>query len=273
LGGGNALGGAAGAGVSSALASNLNGISNTVYDASPTGDADTNRALGNILANVLAGGAGAVIGGNAGAFAGANEDLYNRSTSCNGAHCDDSNAIGKQGNTGDAVRVDLVNQYCGAGKTCTDAQLKQVIQAQAEMSKAIGETTIAGASSPNYATVGASTLSGSGGGAINLYDGTRYVSAGVTQTFPPASWALGFTGSIGWILGARDAQSTNAFLNGDGNQAFISIPTPWKVNAFAAITHGYGSATAIEVGVTTPSGLTVGVTPWSHSVPLSGSKK
>ncbi|WP_250436931.1 polymorphic toxin type 22 domain-containing protein [Caballeronia sp. ATUFL_F2_KS9A] len=108
---------------------------------------------------------------------------------------------------------------------------------------------------------------------FNLYDGTRYVSAGVTQTFPPGSWSPGFTSSLGWIFGARDASSTNAFMNGDGNQAFVSIPTPWKVNAFGAVTHAYGGATAVEIGVTTPSGFTFGVTPWSHSVPIGGSKQ
>ncbi|MDR5835907.1 polymorphic toxin type 22 domain-containing protein [Caballeronia sp. LZ034LL] len=145
--------------------------------------------------------------------------------------------------------------------------LNAAIQAQGDLGQ-----QASGAIAPNYATVGASSLSGSVGGAVNLYDGARYVSAGVTQTFPPGSWAPGFTGSLGWIFGARDANSTNAFMNGDGNQAFISIPTPWKVNAFSAVTHAYGGSTAIEIGVTTPSGLTFGVTPWGHSVPIGGSK-
>ncbi|TDN61619.1 adhesin HecA-like repeat protein [Paraburkholderia sp. BL10I2N1] len=137
LGGGNAFAGAAGAGLSAALAGNLNQLSNAIYDANPTGDANANRMLGNILANALATGAGTLVGGNAGAFTGANVDLYNRSTSCNGAHCDDSNALGKRSDPLDAIRVDLVSKYCGAGVACTDAQLKQVMQAQAELSQEV----------------------------------------------------------------------------------------------------------------------------------------
>ncbi|ORC47560.1 filamentous hemagglutinin [Burkholderia sp. A27] len=142
LGGGNALAGAAGAGLSSALAGNLNQVSNAVYDANPTGDADTNRMLGNVLANALADGAGALVGGNSGAFTGSNTDLYNRSTSCDGAHCDDSNAIGKGSDPLNAIRVDLVNRYCGAGNVCTDAQYKQVLQAQGELSQAVNQNAM-----------------------------------------------------------------------------------------------------------------------------------
>ncbi|MGF6757795.1 filamentous hemagglutinin family protein [Paraburkholderia sp. GAS42] len=271
LGGGNALGGAAGAATAAVLAGNLNGISNAVYDANPTGDADANRMLGNILANVLAGSAGALVGGNSGAFAGANEDLYNRSTSCNGAHCDDSNAIGKRSDPADAFRIDLVSRYCGAGNSCTDAQLKQVMQAQADMAKAVGETPLVATLSPNYATVGAGSLSGAVGGAVNLYDGAVYTSYSVSQSFPPASWAPGATATFGWIWGARNASSTNAFMNGDGNQFYVSIPLG-RINLMGAVTHAYGGSTAIELGITSPGGITAGIVPWSHSTPLNEKK-
>ena len=78
LGGGNALGGGAGAVVSAVGANGVDALSDAVADANPTGDADANRALGNILANVVAVGAGATAGGNSGAVAAANVDLYNR---------------------------------------------------------------------------------------------------------------------------------------------------------------------------------------------------
>ncbi|CAE6789379.1 hemagglutinin repeat-containing protein [Paraburkholderia domus] len=271
LGGGNALGGAAGAATSAVLAGNLNGISNAVYDANPTGDADANRMLGNILANALAGSAGALVGGNSGAFAGSNEDLYNRSSSCNGAHCDDSNAIGKRSDPGDTFRIDLVSKYCGAGNSCTDAQLKQVMQAQADMAKAVSETPLVATLSPNYATVGAGSLSGAVGGAVNLYDGAVYTSYSVSQSFPPASWAPGATATFGWIWGARNASSTNAFMNGDGNQFYVSVPLG-RINLMGAVTHAYGGSTAIELGITSPGGITAGIVPWSHSTPLNEKK-
>ncbi|MFM0499621.1 hemagglutinin repeat-containing protein [Paraburkholderia caffeinilytica] len=271
LGGGNALGAAAGAATSAVLAGNLNGISNAVHDANPTGDADANRTLGNILANALAGSAGALVGGNSGAFAGANEDLYNRSSSCNGAHCDDSNAIGKRSDPGDPFRIDLVSKYCGAGNSCTDAQLKQVMQAQADVAKAVSETPLVATLSPNYATVGAGSLSGAVGGAVNLYDGAVYTSYSVSQSFPPASWAPGATATFGWIWGARNASSTNAFMNGDGNQFYVSIPLG-RINLMGAVTHAYGGSTAIELGITSPGGITAGIVPWSHSTPLNEKK-
>lgn len=90
LGGGNALGGGAGAVVSAVGANGVDALSDAVADANPTGDADVNRALGNILANVVAVGAGATVGGNSGAVAAANVDLYNRQL-----HEDEKRAIGK----------------------------------------------------------------------------------------------------------------------------------------------------------------------------------
>ncbi|EML1595409.1 hemagglutinin repeat-containing protein [Burkholderia cenocepacia] len=79
LGGGNALAGAAGAGLSAALAGKLNSVADSI--ASATGDTNAGMTAGNILANVLATSAGALVGGNSGAFAAANVDLYNRNNS------------------------------------------------------------------------------------------------------------------------------------------------------------------------------------------------
>ncbi|MEX3949956.1 polymorphic toxin type 22 domain-containing protein [Paraburkholderia sp. EG287B] len=114
----------------------------------------------------------------------------------------------------------------------------------------------------DYASGGASVLSGTAGVARNLYDGTTYLSGGVSQPFPGASWNPGLTATVGWIWGANDAKSVNAFLNGDGNQAYISIPTPFGANMVGAITHAYGGSTALELGIGTPGGLNYGVTPW-----------
>lgn len=75
LGGGNALAGAAGAGLSSAFAGKLNSLADAV------GDGTGSMLAGNVLSNVLAGAGGALIGGTSGAFTASNADLYNRSQS------------------------------------------------------------------------------------------------------------------------------------------------------------------------------------------------
>jgi filamentous hemagglutinin len=235
------VGGRLGAGLTSNLAGQLESLSKGV--AAESGS----ELLGNLAANVAAGVGGALVGGTAGAATGSNVELYNQMNH---------------------QKKDLVSQVCGAGAQCSEATLNAAIRAQTDLS-----TQALGTISPNYVSGGISVLSGTGGAAINLYDGTTYVSGGVTQNFPISAWNPGLTGTIGWIFGAHDAQATNAFLNGDGNQAFISIPTPFKVNLVGAVTHAYGGATAIEVGIGSPGDVGFGVTPWSHSTPVIGTGK
>jgi filamentous hemagglutinin len=237
---GTALQGAAGAGLSAAMAKQLEDIYKGV------GSATGSELLGNIAANVVAGVGGALVGGGVGASTASNVELYNQS-----AH---------------RKPKDLVSQVCPAGAQCSDATLNAAIQAQGANADAA-----AGTLQPNYATVGAGSLSGAVGGAVNLYDGTIYTSYSVSQSFPPASWAPGATATLGWIWGASDASSTNAFMNGDGNQFYVSIPFG-RVNLMGAITHAYGGSTAVELGVTSPGGITAGVVPWSHSTPLNEKK-
>ncbi|MDR5777538.1 hemagglutinin repeat-containing protein [Caballeronia sp. LZ002] len=78
LGGGSIAGGAAGAGISAAAAGKLNDLSEAIATSSTTGNADADKALGNIIANVIATGAGAAVGGGSGAMTASNADLYNR---------------------------------------------------------------------------------------------------------------------------------------------------------------------------------------------------
>uniref|UniRef100_UPI00163F76FD hemagglutinin repeat-containing protein n=1 Tax=Burkholderia gladioli TaxID=28095 RepID=UPI00163F76FD len=78
LAGGNAVGGAAGAAIASIASSKLNELSGAIAGSDPTGDANMNQALGNIVANALATGAGAAVGGESGAFSGYNVDRFNR---------------------------------------------------------------------------------------------------------------------------------------------------------------------------------------------------
>jgi filamentous hemagglutinin len=70
--------GAAGAGVSAAAAGKLNEVSNSIAALSPTGNPDEDKALGQIISNVIATGAGAVVGGTTGAATASSADLYNR---------------------------------------------------------------------------------------------------------------------------------------------------------------------------------------------------
>ncbi|WP_310641932.1 hypothetical protein [Burkholderia cenocepacia] len=66
LAGGNAVGGAAGAAIASIASGKLNELSSAIAGSDPTGNANMNQALGNIVANALATGAGAAVGGSQG---------------------------------------------------------------------------------------------------------------------------------------------------------------------------------------------------------------
>ncbi|WP_186054126.1 hemagglutinin repeat-containing protein [Burkholderia gladioli] len=88
LAGGNTVGGAAGAAIASIASGKLNELSGAIADSDPTGDVNMNLALGNIVANALATGAGAAVGGESGAFSGYNVDRFNRQL-----HPDETNWI------------------------------------------------------------------------------------------------------------------------------------------------------------------------------------
>ncbi len=237
---GTALQGATGAGLSAAMAKQLEDIYKGV------GSATGSELLGNIAANVVAGVGGALLGGSVGASTASNVELYNQS-----AH---------------RKPKDLISQVCPAGAQCSDATLNAAIQAQGANADAA-----AGTLQPNYATVGGGVLSATGSIAANLYDGTVYASGGIAQANPSAtSWIPGGSATLGWILGSSNAQLTNEFLNGDANQFFVSLPTPFGANVYAAITHAYGGSTAIELGVSPPGSKTFGVVPWSHANKIGG---
>ncbi|WP_309136579.1 hemagglutinin repeat-containing protein [Cupriavidus plantarum] len=78
LGGGNALAGATGAGLSSLAAEQLAALGKAVADSANTGNKDLDKAIGNLAANLAAGGIGAVAGGGSGAATAANADRFNR---------------------------------------------------------------------------------------------------------------------------------------------------------------------------------------------------
>ncbi|MEK6422626.1 MAG: hemagglutinin repeat-containing protein [Burkholderia gladioli] len=78
LAGGNAVGGAAGAAIASIASGKLNELSGAIAGSDPTGNANMNQALGNIVSNVIVTGAGGAVGGESGAFSGYNVDRFNR---------------------------------------------------------------------------------------------------------------------------------------------------------------------------------------------------
>ncbi|VVD93338.1 filamentous hemagglutinin [Pandoraea soli] len=78
LGGGNALGGALGAGATSKLGAMLNDLSDQIRSRRPTGNADIDEALGQIVATGVGTAVGAVAGGTSGAVTGFNTDRFNR---------------------------------------------------------------------------------------------------------------------------------------------------------------------------------------------------
>ncbi|MCF2132958.1 hemagglutinin repeat-containing protein, partial [Mycetohabitans sp. B3] len=79
--GGGLLGAAqsgAGSLVSALLANKLDAVSRQIADQKPTGNADLDKTLGNLVANVMSSVAGGVIGGTQGAQAAYNVDRFNR---------------------------------------------------------------------------------------------------------------------------------------------------------------------------------------------------
>lgn len=127
---------------------------------------------------------------------------------------------------------------------------------------------------PDYMTVNAGVLSANVSGVVNLYDGSLYAGGGVAMTNPSAvSYNPGVSTTFGYIFGAKTAQDVTNLVAGDGNQAFVSIPTNMGVNVIGAITHAYGGATAIEIGVGQPGTLSYGIVPWSHTTQVTGQSK
>jgi filamentous hemagglutinin len=72
------------------------------------------------------------------------------------------------------------------------------------------------------------------------------------------------------MFGASDSQSTNYFLTGAANHAFISISTPLGRNVVAAVTHAYGGTTAVEIGVGQFGPVKYGVVHWGHTTQVTG---
>ncbi|KVL01891.1 hemagglutinin repeat-containing protein [Burkholderia cepacia] len=111
LAGGNAVGGAAGAAIASIASGKLNELSSAIAGSDPTGNANMNQALGNIVANALATGAGVAVGGESGAFSGYNVDRFNRQL-----HDNEKKAIAEKAGKDKAEQEKLTRAACYAVK-------------------------------------------------------------------------------------------------------------------------------------------------------------
>ncbi|WP_150624942.1 hemagglutinin repeat-containing protein [Pandoraea captiosa] len=111
LGGGNALGGALGAGLTSKLGGTLNELSENIQKARPTGNADIDEALAQIVATGVGTAVGAAVGGSSGAFTGYNVDRFNRQL-----HPDEKKAIRAKANGDKEEERRLTRAACYAVK-------------------------------------------------------------------------------------------------------------------------------------------------------------
>ncbi|QDX22357.1 hypothetical protein FP568_14600 [Pandoraea pnomenusa] len=109
LGGGNALGGALGAGLTSKLGGALNELSDNIQKAHPTGNADIDQALAQIVATGVGTAVGAAVGGSSGAFTAYNVDRFNRQL-----HSDEKKAIADKANGDKAAQDRLTRAACYA---------------------------------------------------------------------------------------------------------------------------------------------------------------
>ncbi len=107
LGGGNALGGALGAGATSKLGEALNKLSADIQNSRPTGNADVDEALAQIVATGIGTAVGGAVGGSSGAFTGFNTDRYNRQL-----HEDEKAAIRKKANGDPELEKRLTSASC-----------------------------------------------------------------------------------------------------------------------------------------------------------------
>ncbi len=231
LGGGGfgaALQGAAGAGLSAAMAKQLEDIYKGV------GSATGSELLGNIAANVVAGVGGALVGGGVGASTASNVELYNQS-----AH---------------RKPKDLVSQVCPAGAQCSDATLNAAIQAQgANAQQALG------AMSPDYVSIQGNIYVASGGVVINLHNGDTFGSWALGKPIPTYSLNPGLSVTFGSILGGGGAEGTSSYLAGGGANASTFVPVPGfpAIGAGGGVSHAYGGQTSIEYGLSFPPGTAV----------------
>ncbi len=187
------------------------------------------------------------------------------------------NADGKGGTGGpfgmgkDPMKIDLLSQYCATG-TCTDAQVKQILQTQNELQHAAGENATAvvkagatgigaAAAVAGLATVpGAPILSTAGALGSEMWAsafGTGAISAAISAGSQYAQ-----TGSINWVdvagaYGAGYAGPSGGLLWNMGVNAFGGATTT-ALNNILQGKNDSVAASALSSGVLSSLGYGIG---------------
>ncbi|WP_175820073.1 polymorphic toxin type 22 domain-containing protein [Burkholderia sp. BCC0419] len=303
LAGGNAVGGAAGAAIASIASGKLNELSSAIAGSDPTGNANMNQALGNIVANALATGAGAAVGGEAGAFSGYNADRFNRQLHpderkwaqdrakdfvafykqktgqditidqaqnmllVNGYRLVD--AAASKGPGGDSTAVAYINQN-GGGLFAKDQYYNNPLMFGNKDGSPTPEQVALASNSGKSAGPGfrAPDYSSANGSGMSVAYGTS-VNLHDGQIYVGGGKANPFSPSgnimFGYLLFPGDSPTleTNNFLNG------AAIPIGGcMLGVCIGLNHSIGGQTSIEFGVGTP-GVSTGVT---VSKPVGGSR-
>jgi filamentous hemagglutinin len=255
LAGGNALGGAAGAGIASIAAGRLNELSGAVAGSNPTDNADMNKALGNIVANAIATGAGAAVGGDVGAFSGYNVDRYNRQvhedskakeqTLAKKLADESGGKYTEQDIENQMARMDLtVNGQTESGgvRVATGVQPQDGTDWQPYGVNQAGQQVwaqILGPGDPDLQTYIANGARGSG---LSYQATTTGSNPGLVRAPDFVNFQIDYFVGSAWGTFTRDG---NAFFGTGVNMAF---PNP--VQASASITAGWLNQTTVRPGQT-----------------------
>ncbi len=152
-----------------------------------------------------------------------------------------------------ALKVDLVSRVCG-NRTCTDEQIKEVLQAQTEMSK-----TLYGPLSPDYVSMQGNIYIASGGFTVSFHNGDIFTAWALGKPIPVYSIKPGISITFGKIVGGSSGSEINSFLNGGAANGSYFVPVPMipAIGAGGGISYAYGGQTAIEYGFSFPPGAAI----------------
>jgi filamentous hemagglutinin len=261
---GSAFQGAAGAGLSAAMAKELNSLSKGIKD--ETGSA----LLGNLAANVVAGVGGALVGGGVGATTAANVDLYNRQL-----HPEEKKAIADAGNGDQAEQDKLTRAACYAVKCWAEfapgsAEYSANYVSQLEASQLGPElawvnaqkadnlfvytplqqagdaikATVPSTRLPDFVNFQLDYFVGSVWGTFSR-DGNSFFGYGVNMGIPNSVGASASV-QLGWLNQASvSAGQVNKFLSDYSGNASTAFAT---VGGGVVYSPGNGTATTIGVG-------------------------
>ncbi|WJF90294.1 hemolysin [Paraburkholderia bonniea] len=255
LAGGNAPGSAAGAGIALIAAGKLNEISAAIAGSNPTGSADINTALGNIVANAIATGAGAAVGGNAGAVAGGNVDRFNRQLH------EDSKAKEQtlarklaEGSGGKYSVQDIENQMArmnltvdgqteaGGVRVATGVQPQDGTEWQSSGVNKAGQPVWAQSLGPGDPDLQGYIAKGAQGSGLSYQATTTGSNPGLVRAPDFVNFQVDYFVGSAWGTFTRDG---NAFFGYGVNMA---LPNP--VQGSASITAGWLNQTTVRPGQT-----------------------